>query len=167
MSHSWSVRAYAGISTQALQELQRVIKVLLFAWWLAYDNVNFAFQVTSQTLKNQSHFDSGTVGSVFIKPHATPKPPLSSKDLQDKRRIGRLDPISLDFITQLEVSAAPRIHSHKIHTVLTMLLDCPGFDYPTYAHYNHPAFTPHQDFPICLKCSYQLLSRLITSYFGL
>ena len=78
MSHSWSVRAYAGISAKALQDLEKVIRVLMLAWWLAYDNVNFAFQVGSQRRDNQSHFDSGTVGSILVKLNAPPSPPLSS-----------------------------------------------------------------------------------------
>ncbi|KAI0349259.1 hypothetical protein OH77DRAFT_1525815 [Trametes cingulata] len=137
MSHSWSVRAYAGISEDAMKDLQKVIHLL--AWWLAYDNVNFAFQVFSQRLSNQSHFDSGTSGSVFVKPHAPAPPPLSSASLQEQRRIGRQNPITLADIAALEVAAAPRIHAHIVHIVLQTLLDCPEFDLPTYSHRAHSA----------------------------
>ncbi|KAI0349173.1 hypothetical protein OH77DRAFT_1525873 [Trametes cingulata] len=138
MSHSWSVRAYAGISEDAMTDLQKVIHLL--AWWLAYDNVNFAFQVFSQRLSNQSHFDSGTSGSVFVKPHAPQPPPLSSAALQEQRRVGRQNPITLADIAALEVAAAPRIHTHIVHIVLQTLLDCPEFDLPTYPQRAHDAF---------------------------
>ncbi|KAI0630349.1 hypothetical protein C8Q77DRAFT_1219914 [Trametes polyzona] len=142
MSHSWSVRAYAGMSEKSMKELQSVIHRL--AWWLAYDNVNFAFRVFSQRLANQSHFDSGTSGSVFVKPHAPPSPPLSNAALQEQRRIGRENPITLADIVALEVAAAPApgIHSHLVHIVLRTLLECPEFDLASYPHRTHVVLAP-------------------------
>ncbi|KAI0368261.1 hypothetical protein BV20DRAFT_1054231 [Pilatotrama ljubarskyi] len=140
MSHSWGMRAYAGISEKSMEELQKVIHLL--AWWLAYDNVNFAFQVFAQRLANQSHFDSGTSGSVFIKPHAPPPLTLSSAALQEQRHTGRQNPITLNDIVMLEVAAAPRIHAHIVHIVLRTLLDCPEFDLETYSNPTHSAFAP-------------------------
>ncbi|KAI0371405.1 hypothetical protein BV20DRAFT_942425 [Pilatotrama ljubarskyi] len=137
MSHSWSVRAYAGISASAMADLQKVIHFL--AWWLAYDNVNFAFRVFAQRLTNQSHFDSGTAGSVFVKPNAPAPAPISSAALQEQRRVGRLNPITLADITALEVAAAPHIHTHIVHLVLQALLDAPEFDFATYQHREDPA----------------------------
>ncbi|KAI0629150.1 hypothetical protein C8Q77DRAFT_1236530 [Trametes polyzona] len=135
MSHSWSVRAYTGLSEKSMEELQSVIHHL--AWWLAYDNVNFAFRVFSQRLKNQSHFDSGTSGSVFVKPNAPPPPPLSSAALQEQRRLGQENPITLRDIVALEVAAAPRIRDHLVHIVLRILLDCPEFDLSSYTGRDH------------------------------
>ncbi|CDO69445.1 hypothetical protein BN946_scf184817.g5 [Trametes cinnabarina] len=140
MSHSWSVKAHAGISTDAMGEVQKIIHRL--TWWLTYDNVNFGFQVFEQRLANQSHFDSGTSGSVFIKPNTPPTPPLSSAALQEQRRLGRQNPLTVTDIIKLEVAAAPRIQSHLIHIVLRMLLDCPEFDLATYEHRSHTALVP-------------------------
>ncbi|KAJ8481719.1 hypothetical protein ONZ51_g5810 [Trametes cubensis] len=140
MSHSWSVRAFAGISAHAMEDLEKVIRFL--AWWLTYDNVNFAFRVFEQRLQNQSHFDSGTSGSVFVKPNAPQPPPISSAALQEQRRMGRINPITLADIVELDAAAAPRIHRRIIHIVLQSLLDAPEFDLSTYAHRSHPALTP-------------------------
>ncbi|KAI0744525.1 hypothetical protein C8Q76DRAFT_804787 [Earliella scabrosa] len=140
MSHSWSVRAYAKISREAMELLQRIIVVL--AWWLAYDNVNFAFRVFSQRLDNQSHFDSGTTGSVFVKPNAPQPRPMSSPALQEQRRKGRLEPITVAEIIELESAAAPRVHGHIVYAVLKILLDSPAFDFETYKHRDHPALSP-------------------------
>ncbi|TBU21646.1 hypothetical protein BD311DRAFT_782804 [Dichomitus squalens] len=140
MSHSWSVRAYSHISTSAMEAVRLVIH--RFRWWLAYNNVNFAFKVFSMHLRNQSHFDSGTTGSVFVKPFAPQPPPLSGEALQAQRRIGRTNPITLSDIANLDVAAAPRIHSHIVYTVLRMLLDSPEFDFPTYIPQTDPAIAP-------------------------
>ncbi|TBU26765.1 hypothetical protein BD311DRAFT_779457 [Dichomitus squalens] len=140
MSHSWSVCAYSRISASAMDALR--LAVHRFRWWLAYDNVNFAFKVFSMRCKNQSHFDSGTTGSVFVKPFARQPPPLSGEALQAQRRIGRTNPITLLDITNLEIAAAPRIRSHIVYTVLRMLLDSPDFNFPTYIPQTHPAFAP-------------------------
>ncbi|KAI0634114.1 hypothetical protein C8Q77DRAFT_1056061 [Trametes polyzona] len=142
MSHSWSVRAYAGISRNAMDDLQRLIHVLM--WWLAYDNVNFAFQVFSQRLNNQAHFDSGTSGSVFFKPNAPPTTPLSASALREQRQIGRQNPLTIADIAALEAAAAPAIRTHTIHLVLKTLLDSPDFDFASYnaGNHSHPALRP-------------------------
>ncbi|TBU62392.1 hypothetical protein BD310DRAFT_1036622 [Dichomitus squalens] len=140
MSHSWSVRAYSRISTSAMEALR--LAVHRFRWWLAYDNVNFAFKVFSMCLQNRSHFDSGTTGSVFVKPFALQPPPLSGEALQAQRCIGRTNPITLSDIANLENNAAPRIHSYMVHTVLRMLLDSSEFNFSTYIPQTDPAFAP-------------------------
>ncbi|KAI0756500.1 hypothetical protein C8Q80DRAFT_1278719 [Daedaleopsis nitida] len=140
MSHSWSVRAYARISAHAMETVRLLILVLL--WWLAYDNVNFAFRVFSQRINNQSHFDSGTTGSIFVKPFAPQAPPLRSDTLREQRIAGRLNPITLDEIVSLEVDAAPRIHSHIVNAVLRMLLDCPEFNIGLYSGKDNTILSP-------------------------
>ncbi len=138
MSHRWTVDALGRISDKAMEDLQKVIHLL--AWWLAYDNVNFPFQVYSQRLGNQSHFDSGTSGSIFVKPSAPPPPPLSSAALQEQREYGRQHPITMAEIVALEKAAAPRIRAHLVHIILKVLLDCPEFDLSTYEQREHSAF---------------------------
>lgn len=140
MSHRWSVNAYAGISAKSMDDLQKVI--LLLAWWLAYDNVNFPFQVFEQRLANQSHFDSGTSGSVFVKPNGPPPPSISHTALQEQRQRGRQNPISISDIITLEVAAAPRIQAHLVDIVLRFLLETPEFNIKTYAYSDHPALAP-------------------------
>jgi hypothetical protein len=37
-----------------------------YPWFGMHDNVNIAFKVYEQRLSNQSHFDSGTAGTIII-----------------------------------------------------------------------------------------------------
>lgn len=64
MSHSWTVQALGKIAQNAMAEVRSLVQTHPF--WLAYDNINWAFEVYEQRLINQSHFDSGIAASIFL-----------------------------------------------------------------------------------------------------
>lgn len=140
MSHSWAVRAFKRISARALEELCCAIH--LHPWRIGHDNINLPFVSFSQRLDNQSHFDSGATGSVFMKPSAPQEPALVSMDLQEARREGRKNPITVLDVLRLDQVAAPRLHQWKVHYVLRYLLECPEFKLAQYPHCKDPLLSP-------------------------
>lgn len=136
MSHSWSVRAFRKISARALEQLREMVRV--HPWRIGHDNLNLPFVAYSQRLNNQSHFDSGTVGSIFIKPSAPREPPLSAMELREAQREGRKQPLTAVDLARLDRDAAPRLHEWKVYYALRYLLDSPEFGLDTYTHRKDP-----------------------------
>jgi len=140
MSHRWSSRAIAKISSNEMKTARDLIKRLPFV--IAYDNVNIPFRVFSQLIDNQSHFDSGTAATVFLQPNAPPEQPLCNRTLQEYRLAARQQPITLATIIDLETSAASSRQPRDIHRVLRYLFQSPEFDFDTYAGHDDAILMP-------------------------
>lgn len=140
MSNSWSLRAYRKISEDNMKQTRLVVR--RFPYRIGFDNLNIPFRVGSQRLTNKSHFDSSTVASVFYKRHAPPEPPLSLPNLMTSRKAGRENPLSMEDILRLDLTAAPILCKRKIRQVLQYLIDSPAFAFHSYPHRNNSVFKP-------------------------
>ncbi|KAH7921009.1 hypothetical protein BV22DRAFT_1132613 [Leucogyrophana mollusca] len=140
MSHKWSVRSVATISSNEMARVRDQVQRLPFV--ISHDNLNIPFRVFSQRLDNQSHFDCGTAATVFFQPNAPTEVPLDNRAFQEYQAEGRKVPISITQIYDLEQAAAPHHHARDIYRVLQYLLQSPNFDFSAYSDPNHPAFTP-------------------------
>jgi hypothetical protein len=64
MSQKWSYSGIEILSEQAHNALTQDLAA--HHWFGIHDNVNIPFQVYEQRLHNQSHFDSGTAGTIIV-----------------------------------------------------------------------------------------------------
>lgn len=138
MSQKWS---YSGI--QLLSEKARKAMtedIAEYPWFGIHDNVNIAFKVYEQRLKNQSHFDSGTAGTiVVIKDPACIPPDYIASRL--KLLEGVNNPISFKDIIELDAMASGRLKSFAVYLILRFLVDAPEFDFENYSYGNNPIFS--------------------------
>jgi hypothetical protein len=106
----------------------------IYPWLLTYDNLHIPFRVFSQRLDNQGDFGSATAATIYIKRSAVPLSQNANRCLQETRTEGLKNPLTPHDIILLSIEAYPHIHTHTKYQVLRILLDAPGFDFPTYEH---------------------------------
>ncbi|PCH39257.1 hypothetical protein WOLCODRAFT_158812 [Wolfiporia cocos MD-104 SS10] len=112
-----------------------------YPWFGSHDNLNIMHQVFEQRLSNQSHFDSGTAGTIFVvKDPSTVR--LNGRELQAQIALGSKSPITLEEIYALDSVAGPRIHQRAVYKVLSILINSPGFDFESYTLCGDPLFEP-------------------------
>lgn len=140
MSQTWTLQAIEQLSESEHKSLEKDLKV--YPWFGTHDNVNFRFRVFEQRSDHQSHFDSGTAGTIFIiKDPAAVAP--SSENLRAHRLLARDRPLlSAGDVFALEASAAPRLATRAFDTILQILLATPEFDMDSYKHHAHSALRP-------------------------
>ncbi|KAF8673067.1 hypothetical protein AX14_005425 [Amanita brunnescens Koide BX004] len=120
MSHKWTADALRTLSASAMEEIQELVKTRPF--FLSYDNVNVPLRVFSQRLHNQSHFQNGCAGTVWLIPRDAALPPAINAAL----------PL-IDGNPETEA----RWRVQYIHQILLVLLNSPEFkDYPA-THRKH------------------------------
>ncbi|KAI0634747.1 hypothetical protein C8Q77DRAFT_1156148 [Trametes polyzona] len=132
MSQVWVYGALERLSKSERESLWEDLQV--FPWFGSHDNVNFRFRVFEQRSDHQSHFDSGTAGTIFII-----KDPAAVLPSAALLRAHRLSDRSRSLITGTEVLAlearsAPRLATCAIDMILQTLLDSVPFDRGTYEH---------------------------------
>jgi hypothetical protein len=133
-------------------------KHLLFGM---HNNVNIAFKVYEQWLDNQSHFDSGTAGTIIvIKDPACITPNYA--DSRMKFTEGVNNPITFKDIIKLELKASGRLKAFAVYLVLKFLTDAPEFDFDNYKYNDSVVFTRPtstcqlQTGPAFATCQYML-----------
>ena len=137
MSQKWSYDGIQKLSERAYNAMTEDIAE--HPWFGIHDNVNIAFKVYEQRLKNQSHFDSGTAGTIVIlKDPACIPPDYTASRL--KFLEGVKNPISFKDITQLEVVASGRLKSLAVYLILKCLIDAPEFDFGNYSYSDDAIF---------------------------
>ncbi len=107
MSQQWTYGAIDQLSASEHASLQ--INLQNFPWFGSHDNDNFKFRVFEHRSDHQSHFDSGTAGTIFvIKDPDTVAP--SSVNLRAHQFLSCGHPlISAAEVFALEADAAPRL----------------------------------------------------------
>ena len=138
MSQKWS---YNGIETLSERAHKAMAEDMAKHPWLGiHDNVNIAFKVYEQRLRNQSHFDSGTAGTIVVfKDPACIAPDYSASRV--KFIEGVSNPISFKDIVQLEVKASGRLKAIAVYQILRFLVDAPEFDLGNYRYSDSTVFS--------------------------
>ena len=155
-------RSYNGIEALSERAHKAMAENMAKHPWISiHDNVNIAFKVHKQRLKNQSHFDSGTAGMiVIIKDPACIAPDYSA--LRLKFIEGVNNPISFKEIAQLEAKASGHLKLIAVHQILKFLVDAPEFDFKNYKYnksavFSRPASTCQLPMgPAFATCQYML-----------
>ncbi|EED80607.1 predicted protein [Postia placenta Mad-698-R] len=139
MSQKWTYNGLEKLSQHACKSLLADIENFLILG--AHDNVNIAYCVYEQRSDHQSHFDSGTAGTIFVikDPEA---PRLDSHAYRAQCAIGSQDPITPELIHKLEMKAAPHLGRLSRYSILQSLLEAPEFAYNTYEHHSNSLFDP-------------------------
>jgi hypothetical protein len=131
----WAYKTVRQIAKQATASMLCDIKTLQFH--CSHDNVNIAFRVQEQRLDNQSHFDSGTAGTVYIfADQSIPRP--DNRLLQTTQQEGCTHPVTRGEIIQLAVDAAPRLRALAIYHILSIMTDTPAFNIDKYDEKKSP-----------------------------
>ena len=138
MSQKWS---YNGIQTLSERAHQAMAKdTAKHPWFGMHDNVNIAFKVYEQRKDNQSHFDSGTAGTIIvIKDPACVAPNYTAS--RAKFIDGVNNPINFKDIIQLESKASRRLKAFAVHLILKFLTDAREFDFNNYEYNDSAVFT--------------------------
>ena len=159
MSQKWSYNGIEALSERAHKAMAE--DMAKHPWIGIHDNVNIAFKVYEQRLQNQSHFDSGTAGTiVIIKDPACVAPDYSASRLKFIEGVN--NPISFKDIAQLEAKASGRLKLIAVHQILKFLVDAPEFDFENYKHnksaiFSRPASTCQLPTgPAFTTCQYML-----------
>ena len=131
MSQKWLYRGIEALS--ACAQLDMAEDVARNPWFGIHDNVNIPFRVYQQHLDNQSHFDSGTAGTVVIINDPACIPPRLP-DLRLSLLEGSKNPITYCDILHFDRDSSQCLNHLAIHMVLKFLIDAPEFKFNTYNH---------------------------------
>ena len=125
MSHRWVLDAYATISADAMVKVCEMVKTS--PWHISHDNVNLPMRVFSQRLHNQSHFISGTAGTVWQLPDHAALPLTANRDFNSYRAENSKTLFSYGKLLYGNDVADGQIEAWFAHHILSFLLNCPDF----------------------------------------
>ena len=138
MSQKWAYRGVEVLSERARNTMAE--DIAKHPWFGMHDNVNIAFKVYEQRLDNQSHFDSGTAGTiVVIKDPACVAPSYAASRARFIEGVGNI--VTFRDIIQLDLEASGRLKSFAVHLILRFLIDAPEFDFDNYKHNDNALFS--------------------------
>jgi hypothetical protein len=138
MSQKWSYNGIQTLSDRARKSMAEDIRK--YPWFGMHDNVNIAFKVYEQRLSNQSHFDSGTAGTIIIiKDPACIAPSHAASRARFVDGVG--NPVAFRDIIELESKASGHLKSLAVHLVLRFLVDAPDFNFNTYKYNDAVVFS--------------------------
>jgi hypothetical protein len=138
MSQKWSYNAIQTLSGRAHKAMAE--DTTKHPWFGIHDNVNIAFKVYEQRLNNQSHFDSGTAGTiVVIKDPACIIPDYTASRVAFVEGVN--NPVTFRDIIQLESKASGRLKASAVHLVLKFLIDAPEFEFNEYKYSDNAIFS--------------------------
>ncbi|KAH9965469.1 hypothetical protein BC827DRAFT_1153743 [Russula dissimulans] len=138
MSQKWSYDGIEALSVHAHCNMTQ--DIAQYPWFGIHDNVNIPFRIYQQRLDNQSHFDSGTAGTIVIITDPSCTPPCFM-DLKLSLMEGYKNPITLFDILELEQASSHRFKALATHIVLSVLIDAPDFGFDKYKHKASSVFT--------------------------
>ena len=125
MSHRWVLDAYATISADAMTRTCEMVKTS--PWHISHDNVNLPMRVFSQRLHNQSHFVSGTAGTVWQLPAHAALPPTANRDFNSFRGENSKTLFPYSKLLHGSEAADNRRKGWFTHHILSFLLNSPDF----------------------------------------
>ena len=134
MSMKWTTESVGSLAASATKDML-ALRDNCF-WLMSHNNLNLAFQVYSQRINNQTHFDSGTAGTVYFKKNEEPLSPDLAKILRAKRAEGLKTSITAQDLVLMEMKALKKLEPYLFHEILQALLDLPKFNLPTYEFRN-------------------------------
>ena len=138
MSQKWSYNGIQTLSEKARKAMTEDMSK--YPWFGMHDNVNIAFKIYEQRLNNQSHFDSGTAGTIIIiKDPACIAPNYA--DSRIKFTEGVSNPITFKDIIELESKASERLKAFAVHLILKFLTDAPEFEFDNYKYNDSAVFS--------------------------
>ncbi|KAH9961769.1 hypothetical protein BC827DRAFT_1091881, partial [Russula dissimulans] len=137
MSQKWSYDGIEALSIHAHCDMTQ--DIAQYPWFGIHDDVNILFQVYQQRMDNQSHFDSGTAGTIVIITDPACAPPCFT-DLKLSLMEGYKNPITLFDILELEQVSSHCFDTLATHIVLNMLVDAPDFGFEDYKHKTSSVF---------------------------
>lgn len=138
MSQKWSYDGIQALSERAHKAMAE--DIAKHPWFGIHDNVNIAFKVYEQRVNNQSHFDSGTAGTIIvIKDPKCVAPDYAASRVRFINGVN--NPITFRDILQLESQASGRLKALSVHLVLKFLIDAPDFDFDNYKYSSDPVFS--------------------------
>lgn len=159
MSQKWSYNGIQTLSEKARKAMTEDMSK--YPWFGMHDNVNIAFKIYEQRLNNQSHFDSGTAGTIIlIKDPACIAPNYAASQM--KFIEGANNPITFKDIISLESKASEQLKAFAVHLILKFLTDAPEFDFDNYKYNDSAVFTRPtstcqlQTGPTSATCQYML-----------
>ncbi|KAI0339474.1 hypothetical protein BDW22DRAFT_1456337 [Trametopsis cervina] len=100
------------------------------------DNINLGFKVFEQRGSHQSHFDSGTAGTIYV----FKAPGIVAPDrlaYEAHRALHGQTLLTTREILVLDYQAGPRIRAQAVYRVLKFLFQAPAFDIDSYEQKNH------------------------------
>ena len=125
MSHRWVLDTYAIISADAMNKVCDVVQTS--PWHISHDNVNLPMRVFSQRLHNQSHFVSGTAGTVWQLPDHAALPATANRDFNSYRAENSNTLFPYGKLLYQDEAADRRIEAWHVHHILSTLLTSPDF----------------------------------------
>lgn len=139
MSQKWALNALEKLVKNKMADL--VSQVRMSSFHVVHNNINQMSRVSHQQVNHNSHFESGTVATIFIPPYkASYRLPMTNKELLRKTAEGVTTLITLHKIKQLHADTAPRIFSQNVYMVLQILVDVPGFKFDDYEDWDSEVF---------------------------
>ena len=139
MNQRW---VYAAV--EHLAETKRITlraDITHYPWFGSHDNLNRKNKVFEQRLDNQSSFDSGTAGTIYVvKDPSAPR--LSLPPVREKIHHGSLKRLTYVDIVTKDAQASERIFARAVHRVLSILVDAPDFAFSTYEGNSSSIFSP-------------------------
>ncbi|KAF7326135.1 hypothetical protein MKEN_00465000 [Mycena kentingensis (nom. inval.)] len=140
MSHAWINVAVGRMSKMTLDEMRELIRK--YPWTLTYDNIVIMFKVFAQRLDNQQKLTNGTAATVYVTPGAKPLPRAANAALKAQRAANLHSPLTRLDIFRLVYKGHARLRPHYRWSIIKGLLDCPDFDFATYADKESPLLQP-------------------------
>jgi hypothetical protein len=137
MSQKWPYDGIEALSKCARLDMAR--NIARYPWFGIHNNVNIPFCIYQQHLDNQSHFDSGTAGTIIVINDRACIPP-NFTDLKLSLVKGYKNHITCCDILELDLNTSQRLDTLAIYTVLTFLIDAPEFGFDSYRHKNSTIF---------------------------
>ena len=130
MSMKWTTKSVGALAASATKDMLALRDNC--SWLMSHDNLNLAFQVYSQRINNQTHFDSGTAGTIYFKTNEEIAHTNLPKMLQEKRAEGLKTPITSQELLLMEMKALQKLEPYLFYEILQALLESPEFNLPRY-----------------------------------
>lgn len=102
-----------------------------------HDNLNVPYKVFEMRLSNESHFDNGTTGTVYIVKDKSIVRPSRVKYLEQRAK-GCRNPLQARHIFKKEVEATPRLTEQHVWLIKKMILIHPHFCVMKARYPDHP-----------------------------
>ncbi|KAI0690354.1 hypothetical protein BC835DRAFT_1528859 [Cytidiella melzeri] len=135
MSQKW---VYTGIERISESNRHRMLDdVLKHIFFGGHNNLNLAFRIYEQRMNKQSHFNSGTAGTIYIVKDASVKPPDRVAYMKQRTRECTNPLTALDIFHKAN-EYGPRLYEQRIYMVMQLLLQAPAF--ADWEYKNHSAF---------------------------
>ena len=132
MPMKWTTNCVSELAGDSKQEMLSFLNNRF--WIMSHDNVNIAFKVYPQRVNKQTHFDSGTAATVFMKPNVGLIPEELAENLCERIAAGMKTPLTSRELMDIDTKSTQNLRPHLIHKILKTLLALPEFNLKTYRY---------------------------------